>query len=397
MFVAELASGSVKVDGPLWANITAAIVVSAPVAWHRRRPLAVFAFVIAAGALQSLTLTNFLGPSAGFLEFMYLAWATAARTDGRRSLAALALAVGGNALLTLTALDQTGNNVAASLVAFGLPLWLAGRGIALRGRLNRELAERARRLEHERDERGRLAAGEERARIAVELQRIVLGEVREMDALASAAGDLVETDPKAAVLAFAGVEQSGRDALAEMRRLLGVLREADEAGPTLAAAAEADQARARPRAPRRPAALPLYARTIGRLEPRTQDVVVAGAWTVLLALAGATSRNHGTSAAVGAAIAALFGIALLWRRRAPLLVIAAMLALALLGSLAHADGPAALVALCVGCYAAGRNAGPVERRLSWRLPFLPAAVMPPANPPALWRGGPFPTLFLPLA
>ena len=86
------------------------------------------------------------------------------------------------------------------------------------------IEERAVRAESERDEQARLAVREERARIAREMHDIVAHSVSVMVVQAGAARRLVDRDPQAAAEAAGLVEATGRDALREMRRAVGVLR-----------------------------------------------------------------------------------------------------------------------------------------------------------------------------
>ena len=105
---------------------------------------------------------------------------------------------------------------------------LIGRVIRSRARLNQALREKAERLEHERADRAAAAALEERTRIAGELHDVVAHALSAMVVQASGARRLAERDPARAADAFKAVETSGREALTEIRRLLGVLRREDE-------------------------------------------------------------------------------------------------------------------------------------------------------------------------
>jgi signal transduction histidine kinase len=87
------------------------------------------------------------------------------------------------------------------------------------------LRDEATRLEVERDQEGRLAAAAERARIAREMHDIVSHNLSVMIALADGAGYAIESSPERASQATAQISATGRQALDEMRRLLGVLRE----------------------------------------------------------------------------------------------------------------------------------------------------------------------------
>ncbi len=106
-------------------------------------------------------------------------------------------------------------------------------GVAIRQRraLVATLDERAARLEFERDQEGRLAAAAERARIAREMHDIVSHNLTVMIGLADGASYALPGSPDTSLSAMARVSQTGRQALGEMRRLLGVLRDEPEAGP----------------------------------------------------------------------------------------------------------------------------------------------------------------------
>ena len=96
-----------------------------------------------------------------------------------------------------------------------------------------EAKERAERAEREREEQARLAVAEERARIARELHDVVGHSVSVMTVQAAGARRLLNPDQEREREALMVVEQTGREALAEMRRLVGVLRRPEEA-PALA-------------------------------------------------------------------------------------------------------------------------------------------------------------------
>jgi signal transduction histidine kinase len=89
------------------------------------------------------------------------------------------------------------------------------------------LVERAHRLEIERDQQSFLAAAAERARIAREMHDVVSHNIQVMVTLADAATVAQRTDPARASEAMADVSGTGRQALRDMRRLLGLLREGE--------------------------------------------------------------------------------------------------------------------------------------------------------------------------
>jgi signal transduction histidine kinase len=106
-------------------------------------------------------------------------------------------------------------------------------GVSIRQRraLLASLQEKAARLEFERDQEGRLGAAAERARIAREMHDIVAHNLSVMIALAEGASYAMDSSPERAAEATKRVSATGREALVEMRRLLGVLREESEAQP----------------------------------------------------------------------------------------------------------------------------------------------------------------------
>jgi signal transduction histidine kinase len=106
-------------------------------------------------------------------------------------------------------------------------------GVSIRQRraLLVSLQEKAARLEFERDQEGRLGAAAERARIAREMHDIVAHNLSVIIALADGATYAMDTSPERAAEATQRVSATGREALVEMRRLLGVLREDSSISP----------------------------------------------------------------------------------------------------------------------------------------------------------------------
>src|SRR5207237_3740404 len=105
--------------------------------------------------------------------------------------------------------------------------WLGGRAMRRRELLVEVLGDRAQRLEREREERVRALVAEERGRIARELHDVVAHSVSVMVVQAQAGPRLLD-DVEQARGVFRSIEASGREALVELRRLLGILRTGDE-------------------------------------------------------------------------------------------------------------------------------------------------------------------------
>ncbi|WP_445147720.1 sensor histidine kinase [Baekduia sp. Peel2402] len=169
-------------------------------------------------------------------QIAFLTFCAARAAPTRRDVAIFcAIAFVGVAGVTATFPDDDGGAgpaaaLWAAVMLIGLPV-AAARAFRSHERLTALLDERAAQLEAQRDERARLAVAEERERIAGELHDVVAHGVSAMVVQAAAARRLIAVagDTPAGQEAIAAVETSGRAALDELRRLLGVLRRGDEA------------------------------------------------------------------------------------------------------------------------------------------------------------------------
>jgi len=196
-----------------------------PLAWRRRAPLAVFG-VIAAIALAQWAVGIRLLADISLLVAIY----TVAAYEPRRRLV-LAAAVLQAGILLATARWAVGSWLPILVFLNGLATAAVVLGVNVRTRRAylRSLVERAQQLERERDQEGRLAAAAERARIAREMHDIVAHNLSVMIALADGAGFMATSDPARSAGAMEQVSKTGRHALGEMRRLLGVLRDDEDA------------------------------------------------------------------------------------------------------------------------------------------------------------------------
>ncbi|MFD9488732.1 sensor histidine kinase [Streptomyces sp. NPDC059991] len=102
--------------------------------------------------------------------------------------------------------------------------WVLGDSMRTRRAYFAELEERAARLEKEREAQAKVAVAAERARIARELHDVVAHNVSVMVVQADGAAYVMDSAPDQAKIALETISMTGRQALAEMRRLLGVLR-----------------------------------------------------------------------------------------------------------------------------------------------------------------------------
>jgi signal transduction histidine kinase len=113
---------------------------------------------------------------------------------------------------------------------FGVMAWLAGRVVRSRAALTAELHEAAVRADEQREAEAERAVAEERRRIAREMHDVVAHSVSMMVIHAGGARRIVQRDPARAAGAAELIERTGRDALREMRHLLGVLHAGEDLG-----------------------------------------------------------------------------------------------------------------------------------------------------------------------
>ncbi|WP_326636661.1 sensor histidine kinase [Streptosporangium sp. NBC_01755] len=204
-----------------WGFAGLGLLLFVPLLWLRQRPVTVFVIISLTCFLQWLFGMQPLFFNVSVLVAMYgvasrrpLRWAVGA---GLVVELGLALAFARPALpLDLSAF--------ATASAFAVAIWIAGIYTNTRRRYLEGLEERAERAERERDQQARLAAAAERARIARELHDVVAHNVSVMIVQADGAGYAIEHDPEQARQAMRAVSATGRGALAEMRRMVGVLR-----------------------------------------------------------------------------------------------------------------------------------------------------------------------------
>jgi signal transduction histidine kinase len=219
--------------GPAWFDGLAIVACLSPLFFRRRYP-----FGAPVGVGVAVVLTTFVDPRlAPFAFVTFLAGCAAVflmglLRDRSQAVAGLAIAVGVDALVAYK--DPKGNLGAfiATSVVFAI-VWTIAFALGGKFREADEAKERAARAEREREERATAAVSEERARIARELHDVVGHSVSVMTVQASAVRRLLRPEQQRERDALLIVEQTGREALAEMRRMVGVLRRPEEA-PALA-------------------------------------------------------------------------------------------------------------------------------------------------------------------
>ncbi|MHB1490119.1 MAG: sensor histidine kinase, partial [Cellulomonas sp.] len=212
----------------LW---TVALVV--PLAWRRSRPVASVVAVYAVGLLQVVLGTPLVVPTdLVVLVALYSVTVYGPRWAYRTAI--VSALVGAWVLgLALVVDASLGSLASAAFIAMltgtsALAAWAFGLVRRSRRETIGALVDRAERLEVERDQQGRIATAAERSRIAREMHDIVAHSLSVIIAQSDGGRYAAETDPAAAVRSLATIGETGRAALADMRRLLGVLRSDDD-------------------------------------------------------------------------------------------------------------------------------------------------------------------------
>jgi signal transduction histidine kinase len=204
-----------------------AFLITLPLAWRRHYPLSVFCLVVISAMVA-------IGPSelSGFIAIIIAAYSVGAYC--RRRLLALSVLL---AAATTTVLIFGGALPpipdAAGPFVLLIPVWLVGDALRTWKLRAAAFEDKATRLEREQEQAREAAVAEERARIARELHDVVAHSVSVMVVQAGAARHIATTAPEQAADALRAVEVTGREAMAELRRLLGVLS-AEGDGPSLA-------------------------------------------------------------------------------------------------------------------------------------------------------------------
>jgi signal transduction histidine kinase len=219
---AEILISSVSRRHPLMAVLSLFFV--APLLLRRRFPLpsilTVYVALATVGALYPNALNDVVSPLfAGLLAVVVV---------GAMPELRVALFGGALTLALITAIyfrdaAASPSDLAFLLFVFGAA-WLAGLALSTRSQQAIELRERAERAERDREEQARRAVEEERARIARELHDVVAHSVSVMVVQAGGVRRLLDPDQDRQREALLAIEHTGRGALTEMRRMLGVLR-----------------------------------------------------------------------------------------------------------------------------------------------------------------------------
>ena len=222
-------------------NVALVLLQTLPLVFRRRAPFTVFVVAAAAAAVQGTL--QLRGPLFAFLALNLALYSLAAYGDHRLAVRAVAVWA---CLLTVrlgyliaTSWPQVTISGLSDVVDDYVLLaaaWTLGEGVRQRRVHAAELEDRAARLEREREEKARQAVIQERLRIARELHDVVAHSLSVIGVQAGAARLVLDADPDPTGVreAVAAIEATANQAMAEMRRALGILRATEPSGVALA-------------------------------------------------------------------------------------------------------------------------------------------------------------------
>ncbi len=228
LLAAELEAALEPVSVSRWVDGLMVLGFTVSLAWRRRAPLAVVAIasvtVVAYGQVETV----------GAHQTLIFALAIANFTAGhelppRRALWAPAIVLVAAAFAVFV-LGQDGADLAFVVVLYIGP-WVFGQLLRSRGHRVDELEAHAERLEREREQREAEAVEAERARIARELHDVISHSISVIAVQSQAIRRRLSAEQEAEASDLALVETTARQAMVEMRRLLGVLRSDGERAP----------------------------------------------------------------------------------------------------------------------------------------------------------------------
>ena len=218
---------------PIPAGVAVEMALTLVLLLRRRYPFGAPAAMLIAAAAVSFVDGSFIPFTfAGFLAALTSCFLLGMLEDRRQALIGLGLSLAALAIIVVNDPAPVGADAVIIPLIFVM-VWLFGSGLGRKLEEAREAEERASRIERQRAEEARAAVAEERARIARELHDVVGHAVSVMTVQAAGVRRLLKPDQEREREALEIVEQTGREALAEMRRLVGVLRRPEEA-PALA-------------------------------------------------------------------------------------------------------------------------------------------------------------------
>jgi signal transduction histidine kinase len=212
--------------GRVGLQLAAAAAISLPLLWRRRQPIVVLAVVFAGSVLAAELAAAHQGPFEPFVALMVCFYTVGALVPDRASIVTLAVALLAGVLPAAILHSAPGD--AAPLLVWTFASWVVGRIIRSWRDRATALEGAYRELQEQRDLQAQAAVVVERGRIARELHDVIAHNVSMIVVQAGAAARVLEGDQPHVRDALDAIETTGRSTVDEMRRLLGVLRSADD-------------------------------------------------------------------------------------------------------------------------------------------------------------------------
>jgi signal transduction histidine kinase len=220
----------VLVSGAPLLDAVFVVAIALPLLARRRAPLLVLVVVIAAGYAGYATGPDVGGVLQGWIVLNVALYSVAAHCPRRRALVGAAIVAGFVLLFEIPRLVEGGRleDVIGEWLSLG-GVWLLGRWVRVRRRRTDDLEQHAADLQADREALAREAVAEERARIAREMHDSVAHSVSVMVLQAGAAEQVLAASPERARESLQTIQDTGREAIVELRRMLGLLRDPVEA------------------------------------------------------------------------------------------------------------------------------------------------------------------------
>ena len=207
------------VESPFAVQVVSFLLITVPLAWRRTSPL-VAAGVVSLGFAAQVIAAGDAPVLGGLVAAIVLTYSAGAYLRGRQAVVGVAFITLGLIVAALWDEDKRSLSDTFGNVLIFAVIWALGRAVSTRQRRAEALEVTAR----ESEERARAAAAEERGRIARELHDVIAHNVSVMVLQAGAARQVLDRDPERVREPLYTIERSGREAIEEMRRLLGILR-----------------------------------------------------------------------------------------------------------------------------------------------------------------------------
>jgi signal transduction histidine kinase len=222
--------GNVTFPGPVAAHAAFLLLVTVPLCWRFRVPATVAIVVTVAAAAWVLVMFSAKAqpPFEPFLAILVSVFALASRVDGRRLWVAASIA-GGLVLAGEIRGEVAGQGIGNVLpaVVFYVLIFVLGRMVHAYRRHASGQQDRADRLEREQEALAAQAVATERSRIARELHDVIAHSLSVIVVQAAAERRVLGPGRDSTADTLASIEQAGRQAMTELRRLLGLLRKND--------------------------------------------------------------------------------------------------------------------------------------------------------------------------